>query len=152
MEQMKKSYGTTQSLHCNQEKKNHITLWNFWNDFESCVFHQVVISLLAHGIRESVTTAGMGCHPRHSLSSLCYYTMASQLAWVRHAYTILSFLKKKCLLIIHQLLSSPTSRFNLGYLSRWHVSNIGRSFIRKEIKRRGKNHFPGSLFNYKRDK
>ena len=150
MEQMKNS--VKQHSLFTQEEKNHIALWNFWNDFESCVFHQVIISLLAHGIRESVTTAGIGWHHHHFFLSLCYYTMALQQAWVRHTYTILSFLKKKCLLIIYQLLASPIGRFNLGYLSRWHVSNIDRSFIRKEIKRRGKNHFPGSLFNCKRDK
>lgn len=119
MEQMKNSNRTTQSLHCNQEEKNHITLWNFWNDFESCVFHQGIISLLAHGIRESVTTAGMGCRPRHSLSSLCYYTMAFAAGMSKAYLHNLEFLEEeKCLLIIYQLLSSPTSRFNLGYLSR----------------------------------
>lgn len=40
-------------------KKNPISPWNFWNDFGSFLFYQVVISLLAYGVRELVAAAGL---------------------------------------------------------------------------------------------
>lgn len=94
----------------------------------------------------------LSCHHLNSLLLLYYYTLQLQQVWIRHTYTILSFLKENCLLIIYQLFTCPPIRYNLRYLSRWHVSSINRGFVSKIIKIRWKNHFLGSLYNCKSDK
>lgn len=83
----------------------------------------------------------LSCHCLNSSLLLYYYKLQLQQVWIRHPYTTLSFRKKNCLLIIYQLLTCPTIKFNLSYFSRWHVSNINRGFVSKIIKIRCKNHF-----------
>lgn len=87
-----------------------------------------------------------GCHHLASVLQLHCCTALLQQVWVRLTYTTLSVLKENCLLVIYQLLACPMMRFNLRYLSRWHVSNTDRRFLSKVIKKKKRKGEKKSLF------
>ena len=123
------------SLKACKEKSHHSTEFLEW-------FHELFVPPGSHfPVELENQLPRLGCHHLNSLLLLYYYTSQLQQVWIRPTYTTLSILKENCLLVICQLLTCPTIRFYLRYLSRWHISNIDRSFISKVIKRRWKNCF-----------